>query len=854
MRLGLSKKVFVIFSSLTIITLLLGLIVLAGLSHMRNFHHEMRLVNDFRLLVKDLESVQIGLAADYPVPNKSTYELQFKQAERLVTEINQFSDNFSPQIRQQLQMMRNHLDHYRQAFIEMLQTYEKDQQFSKVEHDLIDVLHDDVRKHTATRQIEFQQMMSKLFALHENIYHLRDISKLHELEEIYSKIAREFPQQPVLHKVRKYINTTKENYINYLALKEHEEFLAETAGIFFSFADETIKEISQNSDRSQNQLICFIIGLVGFAGILTITLWRFASKYIYNFLASQRQAISAIGGGDYDYQTGTVPDDEIGDLSLFLKQLARTLKDGLKKLQDSEAKYRNLVESITDWVWEVDSKGVYTYSSPQVLGFLGYKPEEIFGKTLFDLMPPEEVARVRQEFESLAVDRKNIVSMVNTNIHRDGREIILETSGVPMLDEQGNLCGYRGVVRNITERVRSEEEKMKLERQLQHVQKLESLGVLAGGIAHDFNNLLMAILGNADLALLDMSPVSPGRQNIIEIEKASRRAAELCRQMLAYSGKGKFVVQKLNLSEVVQEMTHMLEVSISKRAILKYKYGENLPAIEGDPTQIRQVVMNLIINASEAIGDKSGIISITTGAMDCDRSYLHETSINEELPAGTYVYLEVADTGCGMDATTRARLFDPFFTTKFTGRGLGMSAVLGIVRGHQGGIKVYTEPGKGTTFKVLFPAVKGVADQLAVGVCMQEESMSGSGIILLVDDDETVRTVGKQMLQHLCLTVLTAEDGTQGLEIFRERSTEIDCVILDLTMPHMDGEETFRELRRVSSEVRVILSSGYNEQEVTQRFVGKGLAGFIQKPYTMAPLKKVIDEVLAAQKECDHPE
>ncbi|GFE60731.1 response regulator [Geobacter sp. AOG2] len=396
---------------------------------------------------------------------------------------------------------------------------------------------------------------------------------------------------------------------------------------------------------------------------------------------------------------------------------------------------------------------------------------------------------------------------------------------------------------NITEKKLMEEQHRRMEVQMLHVQKLESLGVLAGGIAHDFNNILMAILGNADLAMMRLSPASPACENIDQIEKAARRAADLARQMLAYSGKGHFVIESLNVNNVIEEMTHMLEVSISKKAMLRFNLAQNLPNIEVDATQLRQVIMNLVINASEAIGERSGVIAISTGAVDCDRAYLSEMWIDDRLPEGLYIYLEIADTGCGMDKETVSKIFDPFFTTKFTGRGLGMAAVLGIIRGHRGAIKTYSEKNKGTTFKILLPASPSPESRSAV-LSHDNEFLKGSGTVLLVDDEETIRALGKDMLQFLGYHVLTAVDGRDSLDIFRRSKDDIVCVILDLTMPHMDGEQTFRELRRIRSDVRVLMSSGYNEQEVTQKFLGKGLAGFIQKPYKVTELGRKLMDVL----------
>lgn len=416
------------------------------------------------------------------------------------------------------------------------------------------------------------------------------------------------------------------------------------------------------------------------------------------------------------------------------------------------------------------------------------------------------------------------------------------------------LCKYQRLVKefslqnqSLEESVRAEEERRKLEAQMLEVQKLESLGVLAGGIAHDFNNLLMAILGNADLALGFMPPASPARPNVEEIVRASQRAADLCRQMLAYSGKGRFEVGHYDLSEIVQEMAQMLEVSVSKKASLRYFFAAELPAVQADATELRQVIMNLITNASESLGDESGVISVKTGVMDCDRAYLSGSHLDDKLPEGRYVYLEVSDTGCGMDEETQRRIFDPFFTTKFIGRGLGLAAVLGIVRGHQGAIKVHSEPGRGTTFRILLPALDWEPKLAAAPSAVGNAPPSRGGTILLVDDDSAVRQVGAQMLDGLGFKVLTAADGREGLEVFREHDGKIDCVILDLTMPEMGGEEVFHELRRLRSDLCVILSSGYNEEDVTQRFVGQGLAGFVQKPYTSAKLRLTLNSVLGAK-------
>ena len=529
-----------------------------------------------------------------------------------------------------------------------------------------------------------------------------------------------------------------------------------------------------------------------------------------------------------------------GFFYVFLRGLAE------RRLRASEERYRTLVDNLPQKIFLKDANSVFVSCNKNFAADLSIDAEDISGKNDHDYYPSEladkyvaDDARIMACGRTMELDEQNVAHGQTHTVH------VVKT---PVKDRDGKVVGILGIFWDITDRKRAEEERKSLEAQVQHAQKLESLGVLAGGIAHDFNNLLLAILGNADLALMDMAPEAPARRNVGEIKKASQRAAELSSQMLAYSGKGRFIVEALDLSAMVEEMTHMLKVSISKKAILKYNFSKNLPAIEADATQVRQVIMNLITNASEAIGDRSGAISISTGAMEADRAYLQETYLDEDLPEGLYVCLEVADTGCGMSEETQAKLFDPFFTTKFTGRGLGMAAVLGIIRGHRGAIRIRSKFGEGTTITVLFPAIRseasGPADEGQADDGQVDEAWKCSGTVLLVDDEETVLAIGKRMLQRLGLTVLIARDGREGVDVFREHQDEIACVVLDMIMPHMDGEEAFGELRRISSDVPVIMSSGYDEERVTRRFADKDLAGFIQKPYEFQELRNAMRSVL----------
>ncbi len=476
--------------------------------------------------------------------------------------------------------------------------------------------------------------------------------------------------------------------------------------------------------------------------------------------------------------------------------------------------------------------------NPAFERILGFKKEDVIGKLASEVLEVAEAPFIE----------------IFSDIAESGGSTAFETYYEPLgMDLYISVFSPRRgtfaiVFKDISERKRSESERRKLEAQFQYAQKLESLGVLAGGIAHDFNNLLMAILGNADLALMELSNVSPARNSVVEIERASRRASELCRQMLAYSGKGRFVVEKIDLSDLVNEMAHMLEVSIFKKIRLRYNFPEDLPPVDADPAQIRQIVMNLIVNASDAIGDREGAIAITTGLLQCDSEYLAESFLRGEVQEGVYVFIEVEDTGCGMDNETVARIFDPFFTTKATGRGLGMAAILGIVRGHNGAIMVDSRPGEGTKIRVLFPAAAGMAASKASKDAESGERVTASGTVMIVDDEEMVRNVGRRMLERGGFSVLTAADGKEAIEIFRERGEEIDCVILDMTMPQMSGEEVFSQLRLIRQDVPVILSSGYSEEKLAQNLLVAGLSGFIQKPYKLKHLMDMLHRVLNDRK------
>jgi len=511
----------------------------------------------------------------------------------------------------------------------------------------------------------------------------------------------------------------------------------------------------------------------------------------------------------------------------------------LKRVEEARLQLAAIVESSDDAIIATTLECAITSWNSGAEKIYGYTAVEMIGRPISILAPPGH----EQEVLGLGgrLRRGEVVEHYETKRQRkDGTIIDVSVTDSPIKNRAGEMIGASLVARDITERKR-------LDEQFRQAQKLESLGVLAGGIAHDFNNLLVGILGNASLGLDQIQPDSPARTSIQAVVEASERAAALTRQMLAYSGRGQFVLDRIDLSTHVRKTVPLIRAATSRMVELRLDLAADLPAIEADTAQVQQLVMNLVINGAEAMPDgKPGTVTISTRRQPVDENYVRaQTGAGlGALKPGVYVLLEVEDTGSGMDDATQARIFEPFFTTKFTGRGLGLSAVLGIVRGHCGSIQVSSSAGHGSVFRVLFPALAASFD----GTPQQHEEtpdLSGLGAILVIDDEEIVRKMAKRVLERYGYCVLLAEDGERGLEVFRRNEGRIQCVVLDMTMPVMSGEATLPWLKSLRADIPVILSSGFSEAEAAPRFQGKGLAGFIQKPYKASALAEKVKDIIS---------
>jgi len=529
------------------------------------------------------------------------------------------------------------------------------------------------------------------------------------------------------------------------------------------------------------------------------------------------------------------------ELADHLGHLARELQERKlteAALRTSEQRFRALVDNTSDMMFWIglDEAGDFVVEdvNPAQERLLGLPRSAIAGRRIQDILPPGAAPPVIAHYRQCLAAGHPLA--YEERVQLDGRVMVAQTLLLPLAAEDGALNRIVGTSRDISQQRAAEES-------FRQAQKLESLGILAGGIAHDFNNLLTAILGNLNLAGAALPEGSRAGRYLEKVEKTVLRASELTRQMLAYSGRGHFEVGPLDLNLAVTEIAHLLSVSIPKTARLDFRLEKGLPAVEADGAQLQQVVMNLVTNAAEAIGDREGVIELLTRSVVFSEATTLSGYPDQVVPPGRYVVLETRDTGIGMDEETLRRIFDPFFTTKPGGRGLGLSAMLGIIKGHKGAIRIESTPGVGTVFQVFLPCCGTGAGAAAPG----QDPAAGrlKGRILLVEDEDEIREASATDLARHGLTVVEARDGQEALDRFRETPRGFDLVVMDLTMPRMDGRTAFQEIRKLNPDTPVILCSGYDQESFAASFGGEAPTAFVQKPYRPQELRRRVASVIA---------
>ena len=545
-------------------------------------------------------------------------------------------------------------------------------------------------------------------------------------------------------------------------------------------------------------------------------------------------------------------------------QMALARRDAEVKVQQMERWLATTLRSIGDAVISVGADGRINYFNHRAELLTGWMRGEALGMDYREVLifiheeagmpsPPHPVAEAMESGLVFHLAPQTELVM------KTGGKVPVDDSAAATRDEKGRVNGVILVLRDRSQQRRDEQERRKIEEKMQEAQRLESLGVLAGGIAHDFNNLLGAMLVNAELAGSSLPPGQPAHENLSEIVLAGKRAAELCQQMLAYAGKGKYQETRFDLNHLIKDTVTLLRAVIQKKADLRLCLDGALPPTLGDSSQIRQVIMNLVINASDALGENPGSITVETRGETVDRATLNSAVVGSELPEGNYLLLEVRDTGCGMTEETRSHIFDPFFTTKFTGRGLGLAAVLGIVRSHRGALLLDSTPEMGTTFRVLLPIAAGSVEEPAP-LDEVSEQWKGHGSILVVDDEAPIRTAAARVLEHFGFTTHLARDGQEALEILERSHAEIRLVMTDLTMPRLSGFEMASQAARLYPNLPFLVMSGYSADAATERFAQLPIKGFLQKPFSVQMIEKVVRGILecpsaaaVAESHASHP-
>ena len=499
------------------------------------------------------------------------------------------------------------------------------------------------------------------------------------------------------------------------------------------------------------------------------------------------------------------------------------------ELREREERYRIVLEAAGAVVLECDPAGRVAFATPNFGQMLGRTAAEMASTESYSLVHPEDAASARERFRE-AVESRAPTRLPPYRVrHVDGSWRWAQSTGVAYETSTGELV-FLNITRDVSEVVEITRNRIEQVVRTQDAKRLESLGVMAGGMAHDFNNLLTPIICDADLALSELAADSPLRPRLERIQRTAQRAAELTRHMLAYAGAEEIEAEPLELSSLVEETSQLLETALAGRAVPTFELGRDLPCVLGDRSQLTQVVMNLLTNAAEALEQPGGEVAVRTGMLEVTADAV-VLSPDGPVERGRYVFVEVEDRGCGMDAETQGRIFDPFFTTKFTGRGLGLASVLGILRAHRGAIEIDSEPGRGTRIRVLLPATDEQPASSRRSRRDAGSSEGGGAMILVSDDDEGTREVISESLKRAGLRALSASNGEAGVALFREHADEVELVLLDCTMPGLSCDATYDRIREIRGEVKLLLMSGFAEKRAAESFAGRELAGFIGKPF-----------------------
>ena len=811
MRLSLSKKVLLVFSSLTAITILLGLTAYIGNYHNLRHIEFLSLVKDFQMEMERLKVSQASMPDADAIIAKAKFNngisVMLALSKRIIANV----DGLSDRLRLNLDKLPGYLESYRQAGLELIAKYQRDQTLPRENSAIREAIVKLIHEMPPPERERHLYLLNEMLPLQLHIIHDRDLAGLNRFKEMVrtERKAGQHPRMTAL--LGDFVLNLESNYLNFLAIRDRKRFMEKTADHFFDVTRQTLNEINLENRRYQSFLI-WSIGLISALAILiNLFLWWRTQSYFKRFIVTQHRIIKAVQNSDYTMDLPKPSDDEIGDLTETLKDLAHSL-------DQSEKKYRSMMESMKD--------PIYISSSNLRLEFINKAMQEMLGRDATGERCHDALHGFKERCQWCMHSRVQAMETCETEIFSPKLKRHFNASSSPLVRKDGSISKLTAF--------RDTTGIKKMEARLRQAQKMEAVGTLAGGIAHDFNNFLAAISGYTELALEKTQSGQTDPKDLSRVLKAADRAKDMVRRILAFSRQTELDFKPLDLNDEVGQVVRMLERTIPRMISVECRLARDIYAINGDASQLDQVLLNLGTNARDAM-PQGGNLVFETCNLDIEDIHPDQPT---SLTPGKYVMLIVSDTGHGMDKSVLEKAFDPFFTTKEvgSGTGMGLAMVYGIIKSHNGHIDCYSEPGRGTTFKIYLPALR---DQSLTGGTRLEAGPDPIGegqTILVVDDEEPLRTLACRLLERNGYRTEWAANGAEALALLGEKADEIDLVLLDLNMPVMGGQECLRQVMEMDPDAKIIIVSGHHQNNLSSELKGMGALGLLLKPYRKSDL------------------
>jgi len=851
----ISRKVFWIFFTIIFVTLLLAANQIITYYAQQHLNLSIGYISRLQTQVRLLDQQRLALFLPEREFSRSEYDRLATASSLTSRQLAESMDELSDDLLGQLNNMNFNLNNFRSSLLELAETRELTARLETSIHKILSGLHQHEQIEPEHREEHEQgrlhthdgadvRYVIEDLQLHFQIssfVHHRQYKRLPRIKETVAHL-QERSQDPVLNsQLELLVQLLEDYYQGNLQLVDRKQFVETSATNFLELTQQLLVRLEEHSMQRQQRISQFSL-LVSFVGLLAaIFFWYRIRVYLRRFLFNQNQVMQAIQTGSNNLQLAPQSEDELGDLTVAMKDLSVELNKKKADLQDSEQKYRTLIENLADWVWETNLNHRFVYCSEASESITGHSQASMLGRKYLTLSKECEERAVLEHIEDHFRERTPFTNIERKICCADGTIKNLIASGTPLFDATGSFTGFRGVDRDISELVRARESHEQLEMKLQHAQKMESIGRLAGGVAHDFNNILSAIIGYSELVMNRLEPDHRCYRYIKEIRSSGERAAGLTKQLLAFSRKQTRSPQNLDLAKELRALEDMLRRLVGERIDLQLEIGDDIWPVLMDKSQLEQVVVNLMVNAKDALPDGGEIIiSVTNCPPDCSC----RSQENAGLPAEDYVQLTVSDNGCGIPEELLQNIFDPFFTTKGhdKGTGLGLAMVYGIVTQNAGDIQVVSEPGKGSKFHVLLPRSSETASVPVIKET-DRELRAGKETILFVEDESALLRMHAEFLTSLGYQLLTASDGLEALELFQQ-TDQIDLLITDVIMPKMGGIELAEKLKQLNPQLKVLYTSGYTDQEFFADGILQEGINFIYKPATPIDIARMLEKLL----------